>query len=468
MDNYYTKYLKYKNKYLKLKGGSLEEIQKLIAEGKTLEQIIEAGHTHIEQIIAAGYTDIEQLITVGCTAMDFKKANVPLRFLVSIKMPDKSYRNYFNLRELLEGGYTQQDFKDSYIMAYYFEDNPSPLDIRRAGLDKEIRLSELNRYDSKIKPTLPSLQELMIRQEENIKKIKEEEKKGTSLKDLAHKYKISELMIAGFDKRDLLLERLPASKLVGFISLHDLMVARYSPKELKEAGVSLRELKDAGFSASELVMNRFGARELREAGFTLKELTEVGFGVIPLRRAGFTLTELKEVGFGAYELRGEGFSAKELKEVGFDPRELRIAGFSAKELKDLGYTAQNLKDAEFSANELKKADFSFNDLLIVGYDKDIVDIIKLKDEGFSATQLKKRYTFNKLKDAEVFSHKELKEAGFTLVDFLTLPEQKNKRIISVEKLAILLDAGFSIEDFKGVSADNLKQAESLNKIYKGL
>ena len=68
MDNYYTKYLKYKNKYLELKGGSLEEIKKLKAEGKTLEQII-----------AAGYTDIDLLKKVGFTAMDFKKANVPLQ-----------------------------------------------------------------------------------------------------------------------------------------------------------------------------------------------------------------------------------------------------------------------------------------------------------------------------------------------------------------------------------------------------
>ena len=290
MDNYYTKYLKYKNKYLELKGGSFEEIKRLKEEGKTLEQIMEARYTRIEQIIAAGYTDIELLKEAGFTAMDFKKANVPLRFLVSVEMLDKSYRNFFNLHELLEGGYTQQDFKDSYITRMLFE-RSTPFDREKAGFDKIIPTPELLNYLENIKPKLPSLQELMIRQEENIKKIKDEIKIGTSLKVLADTYKISELMIAGFDKEKLLSAKLPASKLVGNISLHDLMDAYYSPKELKEAGVSLIEMMD--------VRNKEACRKLlnphhQPINIKVYDLLDAGFTEEELRVHGYTEEVIKQ------------------------------------------------------------------------------------------------------------------------------------------------------------------------------
>ena len=88
-------------------------------------------------------------------------------------------------------------------------------------------------------------------------------------------------------------------------------------------------LKRAGFSATELKKADYPADTLKRAGFTFKELQE----------AEFPLTELKSAGFNAEELKKEGFTADELekakilldkltKEVSLS--ELKKEGFTAK------------------------------------------------------------------------------------------------------------------------------------------
>lgn len=152
MNNYYSKYLKYKNKYLELKGGSLEEIKKLVAEKKTLKQIIAAGHTNIDL-----------LKSIGFNARHFKSAGVPLRFLVSVEMSNGLDGNYFDLHELLWGGYTPADFKEARLSHRNF-DAWAQIEVEKAGIDEDISDGDLLNYEQNIKPFLPSLQQLMISQ----------------------------------------------------------------------------------------------------------------------------------------------------------------------------------------------------------------------------------------------------------------------------------------------------------------
>ena len=290
MDNYYSKYLKYKSKYFELKGGSLEEISKLRAENKTLEQIIAAGHTNIDLLKRAGYN-----------AMDFKRAGVPLRFLVSIKMPNGFDRNYFELHELLWGGYRPADFKEARLSRDDF-DAWSQLELDKAGINEDISDDDLFNYEQKIKPFLPSLQQLMISREENIKKIKDEVKKGSPLRDLIPNYKISELMKAGFTASEFTLLKVPASKLVGFISLRDLMIANYTPKQLKEAGVSLTEMvNERNKALAEKSLNPHNppiilmVRDLIDAGFTDDELKRNYFSDEDIKRGKEDLEMFKSL-----------------------------------------------------------------------------------------------------------------------------------------------------------------------------
>jgi len=109
--------------------------------------------------------------------------------------------------------------------------------------------------------------------------LKELKKVDVSLDDLLKLTEIiaiSELLKAGYTTYDFTLLKVPASKLVGLISLHDLLMARYTPKELKDAGVSLRDMMDERFKVGRptIVLK---VSDLLDAGFTEKELKPYGY-----------------------------------------------------------------------------------------------------------------------------------------------------------------------------------------------
>jgi uncharacterized protein YjbI with pentapeptide repeats len=238
---------------------------------------------------------------------------------------------------------------------------------------------------------------------------------------------------------------------------------------LKDKGFPLVELKKAGFTLEELKEAEFNVYRLKEAEFLLEQLKQVGFSARELKSAGFTLKELKEAGVSASELKSAGFSAIDLKKAGFTAMNLKKAGFTLSNFKEAGFTSSELNSAGFSAVDLTEAGVTLEGSLKLKYEADLDNIKRLKKEGLTVIQIKEKgYSLNKIKNAGLFSYKDLKEAGIKFIDLLTDNEKKIRNSILDEKLRRLKEAEFPITEFIGISIDKLRKAgyteEQLKKL----
>ena len=83
--------------------------------------------------------------------------------------------------------------------------------------------------------------------------------------------------------------------------------AKFTVRELMEAGVTMEEFKDAGFTV----------RVLKEAGVTVRELKMAGVTVGELKEAGVTVAEFKAAGYWEVELKGVGFTYGDMHHGGY-------------------------------------------------------------------------------------------------------------------------------------------------------
>ncbi len=355
MDNYYTKYIKYKSKYLELKrandggngvdrgvigsgnniisGGSLgyEDCSKtpLISIGKTVWWYLRKYNCK--------YEDLKKKIPKKVNAItyeDFKRTNaehpqheeITIKSLIFIGFPIEFLRERGFLEEIKKN----YEVHDILYLLYTHAEIQDPL----------VSLDKLKNYNFTIKNF------------------------GKSFGKNAGKY----LKRAGFNAI-----------------------------ELKNENYSALSLKQLGFNFQQLLDAKFSAENLRDAKFSAEELKYAGFNIHSLEKMGYTLQELKKAGFSAKNFKEALFRPHRLEILGFSLQDLKSVGFSAIQLIDDLYNDINIKEAGFSEDEIKKARILYGKL------KESVPLSKLKTEGVTAKELREAG----------YNAEELREAGYS-------------------------------------------------------
>jgi intracellular multiplication protein IcmE len=283
MDNYYTKYLKYKNKYLELKraNGVIGVIGGGVIGGGG-----GVGSGGVGSVIWGDYLGHEPCpSTFGIYGMTTKSVWYYLRNYnctfedLNKKIPEKvdaiTYTDFLR---------TNSEYFENYkITIEYLLFRGFPVEfLRERGFLEEIK---------------------------KIKKVHE---------ILYYLYSPNEI-----EKESGSLEKIKNYK----FTIADFEISWSIPEK------RLKILKRAGFSASELKIAGYSANTLKKTGFTFKELQE----------AEFPLTELKSAGFNAEELKKEGFTIRSLNQMGYTLQELKKAWITATQLKEAGYSSEELK-----------------------------------------------------------------------------------------------------------------------------
>ena len=405
MKNYYTKYLKYKNKYLELKGGNLSEIIKLKQSKTTLKEIILRGFKNITELMEAGFTknDFFELgLNYGNSSNFFQSQGITVKNFMDVG---------FTLKEMLFCGILLQDLK---------EHGMSIKQLKEGFTDPPIENWQLSNMGYTAK-----------------------EFKDADISLLGLGFNLNELKDAGINNVDLR----------NLYKIFDCTI-----KKLKEAGFTIDKLKEAGFTAKELYLADTSPQILKDVGFTVQELvelklplkmyTDLGYSPQILKDAGYTAGEFKEGKVSIQELVKLGFTIKELSKdwYHFTPASFKMAEFSLKELKYAGLSLKELVEARFNPEELVKE----------GFEPSIIEVFSLiqqhHDQGLSVMQLiyEKIFTKERLNTMGVFSLKKLIDAGFNPREFVegvkdigfSLKELKDTGL----SLKQLVDAGFSNEE----------------------
>ena len=475
MDNYYTKYLKYKNKYLELKranggigvmGGSGGVIRGgyLGSEPcpKTfgLFNLTTKSPWHYLRDYNCTFEDLNKKIPKKVDAItydDFLRTNNknPQQKITLQHLRERGFTKDF----LLEKGFTEDVLNKVWIpleqllelkrqrssaIKIYMIDTQDPTlieiskDIDGKKLADFIEYSDiLNR--STFKYPISDLKKFFSIKDFKVAYPQMHTKNGRFYETPFHKDRRSQIDHI-FDKSEI-------EKIVGEKKLEEkdntvqLRNLKIGIDKLKSYGYSAEELKEARFSASELKVGGYELLPLIIAEYTNNELKKAGFSATDLVEEGFLIS--KDDGFTAKELKDDGFSAKELKNFGFDAKELKYAGYSAKEINDAGYTLQNLRDAKFdesiigiieqvnnsglkgvhitakelkevgySAKEINDAKYTSQDLIDANFDESIIGIIeKVNNSGLKGVHI----TATELKLIG-YSAKELKKAGYTNIE----------------------------------------------------
>ena len=366
MDNYYTKYLKYKNKYLELKRANSAIING--ESGSVGDGVIRGGFLGTEQCPETfgllGLTTKSvwsYLRKYNCTYDKlFEKipSTVNAITYADFKRSNNEHLGYqqITIKDLLNRGFPVEFLREKGFLE---------------GIKKELKVREIlyYLYDAKyIENTTGSLE-----------KIKN------------YKFTIDDFKNSFQHTYALYLKR-----------------ARYSATELKNVGINAFFLKLLGFTFQQLKDAGFTFQQLKDAGFNAEELKKAGFTIRSLvTNMGYTLQELKEIGFSATEFKDEKYSPDTLYSAGFSLKDLKSVGFSAIELVGEEITDDNIIKAGFTIDEINKARYLLDKL------KKNVPLSDLKKEGVTATELKAAWiSAEKLKPAG-YSAEELKDAGYS-------------------------------------------------------
>jgi hypothetical protein len=440
MDNYYTKYLKYKNKYLELKraNGGVGVMGGSVGSGG-----VGSGGV----VIRGGYLGDEPCPkTFG--VFDFTLMSV----WAYLRKYDCTFMTLLDKIPKKVEAITYDDFLRTN------RENPTKLitvqNLRERGFTKKFLLRKgfLEEVLNKVWLPLEQLQTLKSQghsaiklyiadtQEPNLIKISKEIENGKKLVDF----------IEHIDILKRLRFRYPIRDLRYFFSIKDFKEAyqqmlRDNIKQYQTPFYGY--MNDGSNNDSHNLRQIFDDSEIRKiVGFdTMLEekdnnvqLRNLRIGIYKLKSYGYSATELKDAGYSAKELKDARYTIQELKDAGYDERVIEIvnevdikknARYSAKELKDAGYSAKELKDAGYSAKELIDIGYTLQELKDAGFDKSIIDIINKANTNKLSTQL---YTVGSVNELKF-----LKDAGYTVNDL--------KHMYSLDDFMI---AGFTDEELK--------------------
>jgi intracellular multiplication protein IcmE len=505
MDNYYTKYLKYKNKYLELKGiKGIVSINNIVRgggnDGSYYTKYMKYKTKYIKEkgLVGGalgtdpcpdtfglmGFTSKSVWWYIRNYNCDYKKLHEKIPKKVDaisrtdfistnedhpeqkITVADLKNRGFsalflknagFSAKELKEGEFSANSLKVAGFDAIALKEGGfSAIDLKNEGFDaKELKEGG---FDAKelidVGFTLQQLKEggfsaielyIADKQVPELIEILKQIKSGTTLMDFVD------------DKNGLFMYNL--KNLKKFFSVKEFKKVRHNvrwtsiwnSRVIRYEWYTKNDLKKAGFT-EEQVFKIFEELDL-EPKDKIVQLKDLDINARTLYEYGYKLSELKSGEFSASELRQAGFSANALKEEGFSISELRQAGFSAKELRQAEFSISELRQAGFGANELRQAEFSAN---------------ALKEEGFSAYELKQagyrayeliNVDFNEGELKQMgFSAKELRQEWFTLEKLkkggFTASELKSAAYSALE----LKNVGFTLEQLEhaGYNKDIIK------------
>ena len=393
MDNYYTKYIKYKSKYLELKGVTGNVSIYNGNNGAYYTKYIKYKTKYIkEKGLVGGELGNKPCPTTfgfvyersvgyylrnyNCTYNDLseKILNKLNEFTRDVfqRTNEKHPQQQITITDLKNRGFPAKFLKDNgFLLAELKEGGFNASKLKEGGFS----VGELK----KAKFSIGKLKEAKF-----------------SIGELKEEFNIFELKQAGFT-----LQELKAHFTLRQLNVH------FPLREIIKIMVSLEELKDAGFDASELAVAGFDARALNGVGFDLPALKGAGFNASALKAVGFSASALKGVGFDASALKGAEYDLPALKGAGFDALALKVAGFSASALKGVGFDASALKAAGFDASALKRVGYSVTVLKVAGYSASA-----LREAGFTVSELKvARFTFQQLNKAG-YSNDDLTIAGY--------------------------------------------------------
>jgi len=167
------------------------------------------------------------------------------------------------------------------------------------------------------------------------------------------------------------------------IDARTLLNGWYSVEELKEGGFDAKAFKSAGFRVQDLHLKRFSIKEIVEAGFTTSELRSL-FDMKSLIDAGIDAKRLFDEGYKLLELRTLGFTLKKLLEARFTLEQLKSVGFTFEEYKEAGVLDSKLKEIGIAIesylwfNDSKDQKFSLNNL----YEDDKQKLVSLFYNSF--------------------------------------------------------------------------------------
>ena len=386
MDNYYTKYIKYKNKYIELKKvNDGMYYTKNITEKELIGGVL--GTDPCPSTIGFfGFT----FGSVWYFLREYKCTYKQLLEKINDKVIAITYADFQRTnRDNKHNPLTVANLRSREFPALFLKVRRFPLDVLKVG---GFTVSELKEA-------------------------------GFSVGELNDAgFNTYELITIGFNLQELK-AHFNLKRLNIYFTLHQLREAGVSASELKQAGFNAKELKEAGFTLEDLIRSQFTYNELLEGGIYInyidindynkhledvikrlddpqiimdilkddnnkgKKLTDLGLSIIELKRGGITAKELKENDVGPIELVDAGFTLQELKDVfneKDDVEKFKEDGISAKELYDAGFTLQFLygnggwghgylddivqivkeinKDEYDQVNTLKEAGFSDEDI----------------------------------------------------------------------------------------------------------
>ena len=331
MDNYYTKYLKYKNKYLELKranGG----VGVMGGSGG----VIRGGYLGSEPcpktfgILGLGIkSPWHYLRDYNCTFEDLNK-----------KIPQKVSAITYD--EFLR---TNQEHHDQIISVQH---------LRERGFTKDFLLKKGFTEDvlNEVWIPLEQLRELKIQGSSAIKiYIADATTQDPTLikisKDIDDGKKLADFI----EYSDILNRstfKYPIRDLKKFFSIKDFKDAHsqmsvYNEKRYESPFHNDRRSETVGIF-DELEIEKIVGRKNLEEKDNIVQLRNLKIGIDKLKSYGFSASELKDGGFSASELKDRGYSAKELKDGGYDLTSLLRAYYTIAELEQLGYNDQEITE----------------------------------------------------------------------------------------------------------------------------
>jgi thiol-disulfide isomerase/thioredoxin len=217
------------------------------------------------------------------------------------------------------------------------------------------------------------------------------------------------------------------------------------PLQLIKEGCSLKELYKMNNKIIDdiSVLTEEGVRKLKEE-----------FTVEILQKANINAEQLKEIGKTADQLK---------KDLKFDFKSLKKLGFDIKDFEDLKHLIENVKlkydRSYFESKDLTQAGYSVKDLLSAYSVNELLSVFSVyqlqniiplsvyKSANIDINILKKVYNTSQLKT--VYNAKELKP--FFTLEELAFYEKSPIQVFSIKELR---DAGFTLNDFYGGANPN--------------
>jgi len=479
-DIYYTKYLKYKNKYLNVKeqiGGIIlpcpKEVTKETQDYSVIDFIVkfDCSYNQINKHIRnkldqfnycmlqdynsknKDQITIENLKKKGFTPEILKKFEFPLSEIIKStgKSAYKLYQLGYSFKEMKEVGISLTDLKSAGFTEKKELSTPKLMnDIREAGFFTPVEDKEYNK-------------------EEILAAIKDESGNLDSMKLRA---------INDKRKRQIplsLIEDLPLDILAwGGYSLTELMNLKFksNPNDIDILKDFIRILKiGTNSSFFSLLKERFSLDDLIKMGITIEDILVIGYNPCELKELGFLASSfiniVKEKPLLINKL--SCYTLKELKDAGYNEKQILKLPYSLEELISNGYTLKHLlkifeKVDDIPNNILEL--FPLDDILkdITFSNKDfgywnVKSIIREKILALSLPELKRGFTVETLINKFNFSIEELLKLGFVIDEF----KDFSNVVINLKRKGFNLDYfkchKFSVEKLKegGYTAKELKE-----------